>query len=95
MALFTVVEVIDGDTFKVRGGWRWRGQTGDLVRPTGYDTPEKGEEGYHEARRKLEALILGKTVEIEDVKKIDRGRLVADVYFKGRPLADYFPEYCI
>lgn len=46
MAEFTVGEVIDGDTFKVKNGWKWENKTGNTVRPTGYNTPEKGEPGY-------------------------------------------------
>jgi len=64
------------------------------VRPTGYDTPEKGETGYEQAKQKLKDLILGKTVDIKSVKIVDQwGRLVADVYYNGKNLADYFPEY--
>jgi hypothetical protein len=33
MAEFTVSEVIDGDTFKVKNGWKWDNKTGDTVRP--------------------------------------------------------------
>ena len=89
----TVSEVIDGDTFRVTHNWEWKGHTGDLVRPTGYDTPEKGEPGYQEAKSKLENLIGGKVVELRTGYKIDRRRLVADVYFNGKYLADYFPKY--
>ena len=94
MADFTVSEVIDGDTFKVKNGWEWDEKKGDTVRPTGYDTPEKGETGYEQAKQKLKDLILGKTVDIKSVKIVDQwGRLVADVYYNGKNLADYFPEY--
>ena len=91
---FTVNEVIDGDTFKVKNGWKWNEKKGDTVRPTGYDTPEKGESGYEQAKQKLKDLILGKTVDIKRAKIVDQwGRLVADVYYNGKNLADYFPEY--
>ncbi len=94
MAEFTVSEVIDGDSFKVEGGWKWDEKRGDTVRPTGYNTPEEGEPGYEEAKQRLKDLILGKTVEIKNVQTIDQwGRLVADVYYAGKNLADYFPEY--
>lgn len=46
MADFIVSEIVDGDTFKVKNGWKWNKKKGDTVRPTGYDTPEKGEPGY-------------------------------------------------
>jgi len=94
MAEFTVSEVIDGDTFKVKNGWKWDNKTGDTVRASGYNTPEKGEPGYEEAKQKLKRLILNEKVEIKNAQTIDDwGRLVADVYYRGKNLADYFPEY--
>lgn len=38
-------------------------------------------------------MILNKKVDIKAVKTIKHGRLVADVYYGGKNLADYFPEY--
>lgn len=93
MTEFFVTEVVDGDTFKVRTNWEWNGRSGDTVRPAGYDTPESNEPGYEEAKEKLTALILNKWVDIKNCQTIDRDRLVADVYYDGRNLADYFPEY--
>jgi len=88
-----VDNVIDGDTFTVKGGWKWNGQTGEAVRPTGYDTPEKGQSGYDTVTQKLSNLILGKRVQLDKVVNLDHGRLVCDVYFNEKNLADYFPEY--
>ena len=94
MADFIVSEIVDGDTFKVKNGWKWDEKKGDTVRPTGYDTPEKGEPGYEKAKQKLKDLILEKTVDIRSAKTVDEwGRLVADVYYNGKNLADYFSEY--
>ena len=85
MAEFTVTEVIDGDTFRVKPPWEWKNKTGDIVRPTGYNTPEEGEPGYEEAKRRLIDLILNKKVEVTNPKAIDKyGRLVADVYYNGK-----------
>ena len=92
MSEFRVTDVIDGDTFDVKG-WEWNGQKGQRVRPTGYDAPELGSYQGQQAKQKLARLILSKNVEIRNAHKIDRGRLVCDVYFKGRYLASYFPEY--
>lgn len=33
MAEFTVSEIIDGNTFEVKNGWKWEDKTGDTVRP--------------------------------------------------------------
>lgn len=89
-----VSEVVDGDTFKVKNGWEWNGKKGDTVRPTGYNTPEKWNPGYERAKKRLENLILNKKVDIKDAKIVDEwGRLVAEVYYDGKNLAEYFPEY--
>ena len=91
---FEVSEIVDGDTFKIKNGWKWNKKEGDTVRPTGYNIPEKGKPGYGQAKQKLTNLILDKTVDIKSAKVVDEwGRLVADVYYNGKNLADYFPEY--
>jgi len=90
-----VIEIIDGDTFRVSLGWRWSSHSGDRVRPTGYDAPERDEDpvGWAIAKRKLAGLILGKYVDLGKGYRVDRGRLVCDVFYNGRNLASYFPEY--
>lgn len=93
MAAFTATSVIDGDTFEVHPAWRWNGQTGTHVRPTGFDAPELHTYGAQSATAKLHRLISGQQVDLRTAYKIDRGRLVCDVYLKGRNLADYFSEY--
>ncbi len=93
MAQFTVSLIIDGDTFEVSGGWKWEGQSGTRVRPTGFDAPELHAAGGQAAKEKLTRLILGEQVDLRTAHKVDRGRLVCDVYFKGKYLADYFPAY--
>ncbi len=93
MPAFTVNSIIDGDTFDVSSQWQWNGQTGYRVRPTGYDAPELHAYGGQAAKDKLSGLIYGQQVELRTAYKVDRDRLVCDVYFNGRNLADYFPEY--
>jgi endonuclease YncB( thermonuclease family) len=93
MARFTVTRVIDGDTFDVNPGWQSNGQSGTRVRPTGYDAPELGTYGGQVAKDKLARLILGEQVELGSAYRVDHGRLVCDVYYNGKYLADYFPEH--
>ena len=93
MNSFTVILVVDGDTFDVTPNWKWNGTVGSRVRPTGYDAPELSTTQDQIAKQKLERLISGKTVQLGNAHTIDRGRLVCDVYLNGRNLADYFPEY--
>ena len=93
MTQFNVSAVIDGDTFEVTNGWEWNGKTGSRVRPTGYDAPEINTAAGKQAKQKLARLIQGEVVNLAKAHKIDRGRLVCDVYFNGKNLADYFMEY--
>ena len=93
MATFTVISIVDGDTFDVSPEWKWNGQTGNRVRPTGYDAPELYAYGGQAAREKLSQLILNQKVELGSAYKIDHGRLVCDVFFNNHNLADYFPNW--
>lgn len=87
-----VCRIIDGDTFEVSEPWVWRSRTGTKIRPKGYDTPEVDEPGYEEAKRRLNDLILNEIVEITPLR-FSFNRLLAIVTYKGKDLADYFPEY--
>jgi endonuclease YncB( thermonuclease family) len=87
---FKVVEVIDGDTFKVSPGWEWQGNTGDTVRVHGYNAPEEGEPGYDSAKSKLKGMLLGKEVELKTPVNFSHGRLVCQVLLEGKNVADSF-----
>ncbi len=93
MATFKVISIIDGDTFEISPKWKWNGETGTRVRPTGFNAPEMPIYSGQEAKEKFARLILGKEVDLGGAYRVDRGRLVCDVYYKGKYLADYFPEY--
>ena len=93
MTAFTVTAVIDGDTFDVTPRWEWNGQKGNRIRPTGYDAPELSAYGGQNAKNRLAGLILNKQVELGSPRTIDRGRVVCDVYYQGKYLANYFSEY--
>ena len=71
-----VIDVIDGDTFKMN--------TGDSIRLLCVDTPEQDEEGYERAMKFLESLILYKEVRLEQAETLNRtdryGRTLAFVY---------------
>jgi len=93
MSEFTVIKIIDGDTFDVKPSWEWNGQSGSRVRPTGYNAPEINTSAGQEARKKLSKLIFGRSVDLGSAYRIDRGRIVCGVNYNGKNLADYFPEY--
>lgn len=88
-----VTEIIDGDTFAVSPDWEWNGESGNIVRPVGYNTPEKDDSGYEYAKRNLKLLICGEEVELTNPVGISYGRLLCTVIFKGKNLADYFTKY--
>lgn len=90
---FKVTKIMDGDTFEVSPNWKWNNQEGNVVRPSGYNTPEEGQQGYQAAKDKLSKLILGKEVDLKNPIKLSYGRLLCDVYLNGKNLADFFPEY--
>jgi endonuclease YncB( thermonuclease family) len=90
---YKVIEITDGDTFKVTPKWSFNGTNGSAVRANGYNTPEEGEPGYKQAREKLRNLIGGNNVELRNKIKLTYGRLLCDVYFNERNLKDYFKEY--
>ncbi len=71
---FTVLRVLDGDTFELVGG--------DRVRMLTIDTPERGQRFYDSARAVLEGLVLGQPVRLEFAgPRRDRyGRLLAYIY---------------
>lgn len=93
MSLFTVTSIIDGDTFDVSPQWQWNGTTGTRVRPAGYNAPELHAYGGQAAKNNLSRLIYGHQVDLRTAYKVDRGRLVCEVFFRNRNLADYFQTY--
>lgn len=95
MSTFTVTSIIDGDTFEVFPEWKWSGQTGTRVRPAGFDAPELHASGGQTAKNKLSRLIQGEQVDLRTAHRVDRGRLVCEVYFSNSNLANYFPEYLL
>ncbi|MBR9701724.1 hypothetical protein GOV13_02270 [Candidatus Pacearchaeota archaeon] len=74
--LFLVTYVVDGDTLEIENGER--------VRLICIDTPEKGEDGYKDAKEYLEDLVLDEKVRLEkDVSERGKyGRLVRYIYLE-------------
>lgn len=93
MPTFTVTQIIDGDTFLVSPSWNWNHQTGERVRPAGYDAPEVGTSEAAAATQRLHQMVFNKQVELRDAHTIDRGRIVCEVFYLGQNLKDYFRAY--
>ncbi len=73
-----VTKVIDGDTVVVEGGYH--------VRLLGMDADEKGYPCYDQAKTRLEALVLGKTVKLEkDKTDVDQyGRCLRYIFIDNK-----------
>jgi len=79
----TVEKVLDGDTIKVKksiNGTRY-------IRIPKVDTPEKGERGYSQAKQFTNKLLRDKKITLDPIKKDKYGRLVANVFQKGRSVS--------
>ena len=92
MPAFRVTSIIDGDTFEVSPEWKWDGETGVRVRPAGYDALELHTAKGQKPKDALLKLINGKQVELRTAYKVDRGRLVCEVFFGSRNLVEFFSE---
>ena len=82
--------VVDRDTFDVRPNWKWCGETGSRMRPEGFDAVEIGSRGGQSAKERLTSLVLNQRMDLKKAHRVDRRRLVCDVFFPGRNLASYF-----
>lgn len=71
---FVCEKAIDGDTIRLRGE--------GSVRLAGINTPERGEEGYAEAKKVLSDLVAGKKVELDVIGRDAYGRPIAFVYVR-------------
>ncbi len=71
---FKVIEVIDGDTFKIDF------ENGKRVRLLGIDAPELGRCLAADAREKLSKLVFGKEVTLTDQFTDPYGRIMANVF---------------
>lgn len=93
MYKFKVIAIVDGDTFDVEPNWSFGGKSGSRVRPAGYDAPELS--GLHGAvaRSWLSDLLLHKTVQLGTAYRVDRGRLVCEVFLNGQNLAEHYENY--
>lgn len=76
---YKVLEIIDGDTFKINVGKETR-----RVRLMGINTPELGRCLSTEAKDKLSGLILGKDVVMTDQFSDPYGRIMANVFVNGK-----------
>ena len=76
-----VIKVIDGDTVDLLIDMGFNTHLKERVRLLGIDTPERGQEGYHEAKAFLEQNYLGKEILVNTEKgKGSFGRWLGVLY---------------
>lgn len=96
MASFKIISIVNGNTIETEG-WKWgEDYEGKLVKIAGYKIDSKEQDAF--AKRKLEVLLLGKSVELrgplEAVKGINENEdiVTASVYLNEVDISQYFPE---
>lgn len=96
MALFSVTNIINGNTIAV-SGWTWKGEySGTKVIISGYDIKNGDYDPI--AKNKLEILLRDKQVELKNVIKAEKSNTSGDdtiycsVYLNDIDISQYFPE---
>ena len=92
METFTIVAVIDGNTFEVYPKWEFGDETGNLVQVKGYTAPKSGKEAMA-VEQKLSGLIHNKKVELRSPDGVQHNRLACEVYYRDINIAEYFSAY--
>jgi hypothetical protein len=93
MSPFTVNSIKEADRFRVVYGWKCGDKKGVFIKPAGYRMPGKGMPGHESAMKKLYSLILGKEVQVGEVVAITNDTMTAKIFYRGRELKYYFPEF--
>jgi hypothetical protein len=95
MALFTVTDIIDGNTIRV-SGWSWNNLEGERVRIAGFNP--QGADYIAFAKNKLQTLLKDKKVELKNVISSEKGTkekddlITCSVYLNDIDISQYFPE---
>lgn len=81
-----VLNVVDGDTIDVRVDLGFRIFTTQRIRLSRIDTPERGQNGFAEARDFLIDLIEGKTITLRTHGVSKWGHFLGDVILDGQDI---------
>ena len=94
--MFRVKQFITADVITVEPDWLWQGKQGNKVIVFGYTTPEPNMVGYDFAKKKLEALLKDKQIELRNptfYPNLGYDVLICSIYLDGVDIANYFPEF--
>ncbi|MFP4465804.1 MAG: hypothetical protein ACLFP1_02000 [Candidatus Goldiibacteriota bacterium] len=86
---FFVSSINNASAFRVAYGWKCGGKTGVFIRPAGFNAPKPGNSGYGQIVSRLDSLILGKKVQVGEVRGFLRDTLICDIYYKGKNILEY------
>ena len=76
-----VTNIVDGDTLDAVVDCGYRITTEQRFRLEGVDTPEKGQEGFHEAKQFAINELLGQEVSIKSTKADSFGRYLGTIFY--------------
>jgi hypothetical protein len=93
MALFKVIEIIDGDTIRITPDWTWNNKKGNIIKIIGYSSPLERDQKF--AIKKLSGLVLNRDVELKDAQIYaeESSAILCRVYLNEVDVSKYFPEY--
>lgn len=83
-----ITNVVDGDTVDAIIDLGFKITSKQRLRVARIDTPERGENGYQEAKEFVQHCVLNKEVDIKSEKISKWGYYLAEVYIEGRNLSD-------
>lgn len=83
-----ITNVVDGDTIDANIDLGFKITSKQRLRVARIDTPERGENGYQEAKEFVQHCVLNKEVNIKTEKISKYGYYLAEVYVEGRNLSD-------
>lgn len=83
-----VLHVVDGDTIDAEVDLGFKIETKQRLRLARVDTPERGQNGYDEAKEFVNHCILQKEVVLKTEKISKWGYYLAEVFIEGRNLSD-------
>jgi hypothetical protein len=87
MSKVAITGVIDGETLVCTPSWEFGDESGNRIRPVGYEAPDVDDARAALIAALLTARVEGKTVDLVDPVKVDGGWLLCTVLVDGIDLA--------
>jgi hypothetical protein len=88
-----VVKVVNSNTIEIEPDWLYKSQQGNLLQINGYKLPPVNSIKHETIIKRLNNLIVGKTIVMGTVLSAKNGVLHCDVFIDGYNLSDYFSDF--